>query len=61
LEKLSETWGVKNGGWFDVLRPVEKELACGDTGSGAMKNWKEIVGAIEITLGLDRPEVNGVD
>jgi len=38
--------------WFKVLRPVEKELACGDTGSGAMKDWKEIVAVIEDTLSL---------
>ena len=61
LKKLSETWGVKNGGWFEVLRPVEKELACGDTGSGAMKDWKEIVAAIEDALGLKREEINGVE
>ena len=27
----------------EVLRPVEKELACGDTGDGAMQDWKVIV------------------
>ena len=61
LRKLSETWGVKNGGWFDVLRPVEKELACGDTGSGAMKDWKEIVASIEDAFGLVREHANGVE
>lgn len=29
--------------WVEVLRPVEKTLACGDTGSGAMHDWKDIV------------------
>jgi len=29
--------------WVEVLRPIEKTLACGDTGSGAMKDWKDIV------------------
>ncbi|KAK6535223.1 hypothetical protein TWF694_001691 [Orbilia ellipsospora] len=29
--------------WFRVLRPVEKTLACGDSGSGAMKEWSELV------------------
>lgn len=29
--------------WFRVLRPVEKLLACGDSGSGAMKEWSTIV------------------
>lgn len=33
--------------WMQVLRPVEKELACGDTGDGAMRDWKEIVATIE--------------
>ncbi|KAK6510065.1 hypothetical protein TWF481_004778 [Arthrobotrys musiformis] len=37
--------GVLEGewGWFRVLRPVEKVLACGDSGSGAMKEWSSIV------------------
>jgi phosphopantothenoylcysteine decarboxylase len=39
-------------GWFEVLRPMEKELACGDVGTGAMKDWREIVGVIEERLGL---------
>ncbi|KAK4549710.1 hypothetical protein LTR36_005011 [Oleoguttula mirabilis] len=47
MRRLSETWSVDNGGWFEVLRPIEKELACGDTGSGAMHDWKLIVTAIE--------------
>jgi len=33
--------------WFDILRPIEKELACGDTGDGAMCDWKKIVETIE--------------
>lgn len=33
--------------WFEVLWPVEKELACGDTGDGAMCDWKEIVAYVE--------------
>lgn len=32
--------------WFDVLRPIEKELACGDTGTGAMCDWRDIVKTI---------------
>jgi phosphopantothenoylcysteine decarboxylase len=53
VQILEEEWGVKNGGWFEVLQPMEKELACGDIGGGAMKDWKEIVGVIEEKLGLD--------
>ncbi|KAK0116666.1 hypothetical protein ONS96_012519 [Cadophora gregata f. sp. sojae] len=53
---LEEEWGVKEGGegegWFEVLRPMEKELACGDVGDGAMKDWKEIVKVIEARLDL---------
>ena len=39
-------------GWFEVLKPVEKELACGDVGDGAMRDWKEIVQIIEQRFGL---------
>lgn len=39
--------GAENGGWFEVLRPMEKELACGDVGTGAMREWTEIVKVIE--------------
>lgn len=49
---LDEDWGVKNGGWFEVLQPIEKELACGDVGGGAMRDWREIVAVIENRLGL---------
>lgn len=58
---LSEDWGVKESddgtgtvesGWFEVLRPQEKSLACGDVGDGAMKEWTEVVRIIEARLGL---------
>jgi phosphopantothenoylcysteine decarboxylase len=60
LAVLEDEWGVSNGkeegkedgGWFEVLRPQEKELACGDVGDGAMKEWKEIVHVIEERLRL---------
>jgi phosphopantothenoylcysteine decarboxylase len=52
IDVLDEEWGVKNGRWFEVLLPMEKELACGDVGGGAMKDWREIVGVIEDKLGL---------
>jgi len=57
LAVLEQEWGVETGGWFEVLRPVEKMLACGDTGSGAMREWKAIVGVIEERLSLG----HGVD
>lgn len=58
---LEDEWGVsadgegaqEGGGWFEVLRPQEKELACGDVGDGAMKDWREIVEVIEERLQLN--------
>ena len=40
-------------GWFEVLRPIEKELACGDVGEGAMMEWEDIVGVIERRLSME--------
>lgn len=55
IKKLEENWGVSGGsdGWIEVLKPVEKTLACGDVGDGAMKEWKEIVSLIEARLELN--------
>lgn len=44
--------GVVHHGWFEVLRPIEKSLACGDVGSGAMIEWTEIVKVVKQRLGL---------
>jgi phosphopantothenoylcysteine decarboxylase len=52
IDVLIKEWGVENGGWFEILQPMRKELACGDVGGGAMKDWREIVGVIEDRLGL---------
>ncbi|KAI9827050.1 MAG: hypothetical protein M1819_007042 [Sarea resinae] len=54
IRVLEEEWGVggKNDGWFEVLRPVDGALACGDVGGGAMKDWREIVEIIEHRLDL---------
>ena len=55
IRVLEEDWGVgghEDEGWVEVLRPVEKELACGDVGDGAMRDWNEIVSVIEARLGL---------
>lgn len=59
IRVLSDDWGVeeaKDGsiesGWFEVLRPQEKSLACGDVGDGAMKEWTEVVKIIQSRLGL---------
>lgn len=47
LSVLKDHWGVQGGGWIELLAPIEKGLACGDVGSGGMKDWKTIVGDIE--------------
>ncbi|KAK3944071.1 flavoprotein [Diplogelasinospora grovesii] len=39
-------------GWFVVIQPISKALACGDTGDGAMASVETIVEAIEHRLGL---------
>lgn len=44
--------------WVRVLRPTEKELACGDTGDGAMMDWREIVQVLEKELALGSAEAS---
>ena len=41
-------------GWVRVLRPMEKELACGDVGDGAMMDWRDIVDYVEGCFGLSK-------
>ncbi|KAF4548043.1 Flavoprotein-like protein [Elsinoe fawcettii] len=53
---LRGEWGEENGGWIKVLGPVEKGLACGDTGAGAMLEWEEIVRELVEGLGLERKD-----
>lgn len=43
---------LRGWGWVDVLRPVERTLACGDTGDGAMCAWADIV--VDIQERLER-------
>jgi len=54
IKILEEEWGVDGtqDGWVEVLRPIQKTLACGDTGDGAMREWNEVVSVIEARLGL---------
>ena len=56
---LEQNWDAgedpDEDGWITVLRPVEKELACGDVGEGAMMDWREIVDRIERHLKLIKP------
>jgi phosphopantothenoylcysteine decarboxylase len=49
IATLNEEWG-----WFEVLLPQVKTLACGDIGQGGMCDWKEIVAVIEKRLVLTR-------
>jgi phosphopantothenoylcysteine decarboxylase len=44
---LSDEWG-----WFEVLPPQVKTLACGDIGQGGMCDWNEIVTVIKKRLAL---------
>ncbi|KAL9106397.1 MAG: hypothetical protein Q9227_008598 [Pyrenula ochraceoflavens] len=39
IDQLEKDWKD----WVTVLKPIEKELACGDTGDGAMMSWDIIV------------------
>lgn len=57
IKVLEEEWGAGTGdgdGWITVLRPIEKELACGDVGDGAMKDWREIVSVLHDHLSLEK-------
>ncbi|KAL4892975.1 flavoprotein [Aspergillus ambiguus] len=61
IRVLEEEWGVREPelergpgmvGWFEVLRPIEKSLACGDVGGGGMMEWTDIVAVVERRLRL---------
>lgn len=53
LKTLRDCWGSgEDESWITVLMPMEKELACGDHGTGAMQDWREIVTTIENYIGL---------
>ncbi|KAF2223486.1 flavo protein [Elsinoe ampelina] len=56
---LKGEWGEEVGGWVRVLGPVEKGLACGDVGAGAMVEWGEIVREVVAGLGLVRKDEGG--
>ena len=59
IQVLEEDWVVdeEHNGWIDLLRPVEKTLACGDAGNGAMREWSEIVSVIEVRLNLKDKDI----
>ncbi|CAK7271963.1 hypothetical protein SEPCBS119000_004876 [Sporothrix epigloea] len=48
-------------GWYEVLLPASKTLACGDVGQGAMMEWREIVAIIRERLNLPADTDDGVD
>ena len=60
LSILENAWGMEPlddaAPLIEVLRPVEKTLACGDTGVGAMKEWSSIVARIEDFLASFDPK-----
>jgi len=49
LRVLEKEWE-----WVHVLRPVEKPLACGDVGEGAMIEWVEVVRVVKDMLSLPK-------
>ncbi|KAL6857411.1 hypothetical protein ACO1O0_004846 [Amphichorda felina] len=51
IRTLEEDWGGDQG-WIEVMRPIEKTLACGDTGVGAMVSFEQIVALVDDKLGL---------
>ena len=53
IKVLEVEWGIDGDGWVEVLRPQQKELACGDVGDGGMKEWPEIVKVIEKRMNLE--------
>jgi phosphopantothenoylcysteine decarboxylase len=53
IKLLEEDWGTgTEGGWIEVLRPIDKGLACGDVGSGAMLSWELIVARVNELLAV---------
>lgn len=54
LKTIDQDWTDGEQSSVIFLRPTERELACGDTGDGAMMEWKHIVTRIEEHLGLGK-------
>ena len=59
IQVLEEDWAIdqEHNGWIELLRPVEKTLACGDAGNGAMREWSEIVSVVEARLNLKDQDI----
>jgi phosphopantothenoylcysteine decarboxylase len=63
LKILTDEWGVSGTneeGWVSVLHPIEKSLACGDIGNGAMMDWKDIVNVVEHHLGIGSAKIKDI-
>ena len=59
LKILRDEWGKSESnpdGWITILPPIEKSLACGDTGTGGMMDWRDIVKNIRCYLELPIPD-----
>lgn len=54
LKTIDQDWTDGEQSSVILLRPMEKELACGDTGDGAMMDWKQIVARVEEHLSLKK-------
>lgn len=54
LKNIKQDWTDGEESSVVILKPIEKELACGDTGDGAMMDWKQIVGHIVNHLKLEQ-------
>lgn len=62
IRLLEEEWGVNGvnpNGWFEVLWPQVKKLACGDVGQGGMCAWQDIVVVIKERLCLTTLTLKG--
>ncbi|KAK0636328.1 flavoprotein [Bombardia bombarda] len=51
-ESVPESEANGTNGWFQVIMPISKTLACGDTGDGAMASVDTIRETIETKLDL---------
>ncbi|KAK5094696.1 hypothetical protein LTR70_003914 [Exophiala xenobiotica] len=56
LKTIAQDWTADDESSVILLKPMEKELACGDTGDGAMMDWKQIVGRVKEHLGLQKAD-----
>ncbi|KAJ9660421.1 hypothetical protein H2198_002539 [Neophaeococcomyces mojaviensis] len=54
LKTIDQDWTDGEESSVILLKPIEKELACGDTGDGAMMDWRQIVMRVEAHIGLPK-------